>query len=74
MDDGDVRGKRSKNRVCLALRNLQWQTNASDKQLSATLDAVKEIADLLHAGEELPENIRASDRTLRQEVLCYCFA
>ena len=65
--------KKSKNRVCRTLRKLQWQTNTSDKQLAATLDAIREIVDLLRVGAEMPTNIKESDRTLREEV-GYLFA
>ena len=47
---------------------LQWQNGTSEKQLSATLDLIKEIDDLLRSGAELPHNIKANDRTLRKEV------
>ena len=61
------------NRVCLALRNHQWKTNTSDKQLAATLDLMKEIGDLLRCGAELPANIRSADRPLREKVIFFDF-
>ena len=59
--------------MCRTLRKLQWQTNTSDKQLAATLDAIREIVGILRAGAEMPTNIQESDRTLREEV-GYLFA
>ena len=56
-------------RVCHALRKFQWKTRASDKQLSETLELIKEIGDVLRCGTaELPANIREADTPLRHKV------
>ena len=56
-------------RVCVALRQLQWKTKASDRQLAATLDLMKEIGDLLRSGAKLPNKINADDPSMRKEVV-----
>ena len=56
--------------MCRALREFQWKNRVSDKQLSATLEIIKEIGDLLRSGSaELPANIRVTDTPLRQKVM-----
>lgn len=56
--------------VCRALREFQWKNRVSDKQLSATLEIIKEIGDLLRSGSaELPANIRVADTPLREKVM-----
>ena len=59
----------SDERVCVALRQLQWQNKTSDRQLEAVLDLVKELADLLQNGAKLPDKISSKDREMRKKVI-----
>ena len=54
--------------VCAALREHQWKNRLSDKQLTATLQLVHEIGELLTSGVKLPKNISAEDSKTRKKV------
>ena len=54
--------------MCAALREHQWKNRLSDKQLTATLQLVHEIGELLKSGVKLPKNISAEDSKTRKKV------
>ena len=54
--------------VCVALRQLQYKNNSSDKQLASTLSVIKEVVDLLRSGAKLPAKINLADPSLKKEV------
>ena len=59
----------SDERVCAALRHLQWKNKTSDRQLEAILDLFKELSELLQNGEQLPDKINSEDREMRKKVM-----
>ena len=57
-------------RVCILLRDLQWQTNCSSKTLEKLLTAIRDgkLGDLIRKQVELPKHVTYADKKCNKKV------